>query len=651
MSKLTEKLNDFTFDGDKTVVVNRDELEDAIRFASEQSTVADGVKLYKSSLDPELEAILRETEGYSLEPEYDEAEYTRPDPRAPSENARRVLEEKADERKLSKKKRTIIICAAAVAALAIILAVVLLIKNSAEKREYNEAYNQAQLLYYDGEYDQALEKLREAMAIDKTDECLILMSQCYEAKNDYVNAIAILESSNSDSDVIKKRIEKLKTAKEKYESGQYVLICGVQYEVTTTVLDLSNKNIHSGRLTDLVKLTELTNLNLSGNQISDLSFLIGLDKLESLDLSKNQITDISPLSELTQLRTLHLDDNKITDFTPLYKLENLTMLTISGIEVKASQMKELKEKLPNCLIYNDEADTDVVEISLGSKTFSSDATKLDLSDCGITDIAQLSICTNLEELDLSGNYISDISPLIDIPNLVIVDLSDNKISDIRPLMSLTTIEHLNLAGNSISSITSLSQLKNLKELVLNDNQLDGTASLAKLGNLKILGLKNTGISDSDLSNLYNLKSLKKLYLEGNGNLSEAAVAKLEEKLTGCTVSHSELTKNIELGGKQFASNAETVNASGLGLSEVSAASGFTAVKSMDLSGNIITNVSPLSNLKTLESLNLSDNNIADVTPLYSLRNLKKLDISKNGLTDEQISNIKAALPNCTIIVD
>lgn len=87
----------------------------------------------------------------------------------------------------------------------------------------------------------------------------------------------------------------------------------------------------------------------------------------SLDLSNNQITDISPLSGLTSLHTLHLDNNAIKDFSPLYRLNGLTMLTISGIEVSQNQIKDLKTRLPGCLIYNDEASTDIVEITLGGQ--------------------------------------------------------------------------------------------------------------------------------------------------------------------------------------------------------------------------------------------------------------------------------------------
>lgn len=650
MSKLTEKINELASTEGKTVIVNRSDIEDELRRASEERTVVDEKPAVDSRLDPELEAILRETEGYAFEPEIEEESVRKPK-RSPSENARRVIEEKADERKTRGKKRVIIICGIVVAVLALMLVGTLLLKNSAQNREYEQAYKQAQLLYYDGKYDEALEQLRNAMAIDKTDDCLLLMSQCYEAKCDYVNAIAILESSSSGSDVIKKRIEFLEEAKERYESGQVVLLCGEQYDIKTTVLDLSGKDIRSGRLSDIGRLTELTSLKLADNEITELEFLTPLEKLVSLDLSNNQITDITPLAQLKKLRTLHLDNNDIKDFSPLYDLSELTMLTIGGIEVSQSQIKELKTRLPGCLIYNDEANTDIVEVHLGGKTFKSDVTKLDLSDCSITDLSALSVCTSLEELRLSGNYIRDISPLLDIPKLRVLDLSNNMISDIRPLMSMTTLEHLNLAGNKISSITALSQLKQLKELVLNGNDIDGTQNLAKLSALKILGLKKTGISDADLEKLYNLKNLTVLALENNPDITESGVNQLKKKLPQCKVTHSEFEKKIVLGGKVFSASTESVDASSLGISDISAAAGFKSVRHLDLSNNVISSVSALSSLKTLETLDLSDNNIGDVTPLYSLKNLKMLHIEQNGLSAEQVSELKAALPDCTIIAE
>lgn len=635
-------------DGNETVVIKKDDIEEQIRKSSEESTVLDsGPAPFQSIFDPELEAILRETEGYEAEPEAE----PEPELHGESSNAQRIIEQRAEEQEHRRKKKLIIICAAVVAALAALLVLILALKSGGEAKEYREAFEKAQTYYYDGEYDKALEKLREAMAVDKTDECLLLMSQCYEAKYDYVNAIAILESSNSDSESIKKRIELLKKAKAEYDSGKVVLICGKQYDVETTVLDLSGKSVRSGRLTDLGKLTELTSLKLADNRITTLDFLKPLKKLVSLDLSNNEITDISALSGLQSLRTLHLDGNKIEDFSPLYSLKKLTMLTIGDIEIKESQLKELKEKLPGCLIYSDEAKEDVIDVTLGGKTFKSSVTELDLSGCGIKDISSLSVCTKLTKLDLSDNSISDISPLVDIPGLTELDLSDNDIGDISPLVSMTKLTKLDLSNNRIKSAAAIKELTKLTELQLGGNKLGSFSAVGKLTSLKTLGLNDTGLKDADLSGLYNLKNLKKLNIEDNGSLTESAVAALQKKLTGCTISHSEFAKPIELGGKTFPADAETVEATELGITDISKAAGFTNIKHLDLSKNNISSVSALSALTSLESLDLSDNKLSDVSALHSLTNLRQLWLRGNDLSAEQIDALRAALPDCYISVE
>lgn len=640
---------------EKTVVVKKSDIEQQLHRADEEKTVLDTVNEgYKSIFDPELEEILRETEGYELtpqdedgepeyeeEPEYDEAE----------SDTERIIREQSEHRAHKKRKKLIIVCAAIVAVLAVMLALILALKNGGTESEYSNAFKQAQEYYYAGDYDNALTKLREAMEVKKTDECLLLMSRCYEAKYDYVNAIAILESSTSGSDEIKSEIERLKKAKEDYDSGKIVVICGEQYDVETTSLDLSKKGAGSAALKDIAKLTELTSLKLSDNKIDELDFLTPLKKLTSLDLSNNKISDIKPLKKLSSLRTLHLDGNEIKDFSPLYDIDSLSMLTIGQMDISASQLKELKAKLPNCIIYSDDAKEDVIEIKLGGKTFKNNVKELDLSGCDVHDITLLSACTKLEKLDLSDNSISDISALVDLPNLKELDISNNRISDISPLMSVPKLEYLNLSGNRIKSVAALQDLSGLTELNVSDNELGSIAAIGRLTNLKTLWMDKVGLSDADLEELYNLKNLKKLSIKDNADLSEAAVATLKKKLSGCSISHSELKSEIVLGGKSFAVDAENVEANGLGLSDISKVSGFTNVKHLDLSHNSISRLSPLSTLKTLETLDLSNNSISDVSALTSLKNLKQLWLNGNSISADQIQALKAALPDCYISVE
>jgi len=61
------------------------------------------------------------------------------------------------------------------------------------------------------------------------------------------------------------------------------------------------------------KLSTLTELDLSDNQIVDLKPLSGLPNLSALALSNNQIADIKPLSSLKTLEELRIGGNPIAN--------------------------------------------------------------------------------------------------------------------------------------------------------------------------------------------------------------------------------------------------------------------------------------------------------------------------------------------------
>ncbi|AWY20858.1 leucine-rich repeat domain-containing protein [Moraxella bovis] len=89
-----------------------------------------------------------------------------------------------------------------------------------------------------------------------------------------------------------------------------------------TELDLSRNQIQN--ISALANLTQLTYLWLDENQIQDIAPLANLKQLEHLVLSKNQIQDITPLANLTQLTYLWLSDNQVQNITSLANLKNLT---------------------------------------------------------------------------------------------------------------------------------------------------------------------------------------------------------------------------------------------------------------------------------------------------------------------------------------
>ena len=217
---------------------------------------------------------------------------------------------------------------------------------------------------------------------------------------------------------------------------------------------------------------------------------------------------------------------------------------------------------------------------------------------------------------------------MDITGLKSLDLENNKIDDVRPLMGLKKLEYLNLAGNKIDSVTALSDLKKLNELHLSRNPLKGISALSDLSSLKTLCLDSTGIKDASLQKLYKLDALRTLLLDGNEELTQSAVDELKKKLPGCAVSFTPVTVTLELGGKSFKNDVTELSLVGCGISDISVLSRCTSLKKLDL----------------------SDNPITDASPLYGLSSLRELYISGTSLTPDQIAELEAKLPDCTVYV-
>jgi hypothetical protein len=85
-------------------------------------------------------------------------------------------------------------------------------------------------------------------------------------------------------------------------------------------------------------------LDLSRNQITDISELWNLKTLEELYLSDNQIGYIDSLGNLTKLRVIDLSNNMIDDISPLFDLENLEYVNIVGNKIPKVQIEELLAK-------------------------------------------------------------------------------------------------------------------------------------------------------------------------------------------------------------------------------------------------------------------------------------------------------------------
>jgi internalin A len=91
-----------------------------------------------------------------------------------------------------------------------------------------------------------------------------------------------------------------------------------------TILYLSDNQVSDlGPLSVWTAATELAELGLANNRITDLPSLGNLSALSTVDLSGNQIVDVSPLASLPNLFVLKLNGNRIADLAPLLGFSGL----------------------------------------------------------------------------------------------------------------------------------------------------------------------------------------------------------------------------------------------------------------------------------------------------------------------------------------
>ena len=282
---------------------------------------------------------------------------------------------------------------------------------------------------------------------------------------------------------------------------------------------------------DFKNLPNLTELDLCGNHISDLSFLASLTNLTSLNLSSNEICDLWPLSSLTGLKKLILWNNEQIRFLkPLAGLTELTELSLSVLihpSPRDSQKIEIMDLQPLASLIG------LRKLSLGGKRITdlnslaglTALTELSLRDMKIDDLRPLASLINLAKLDLCYNRIDDLRPLGFLTSLTILDLWNNQINDLRPLSYLTNLIDLNLSDNSVSDLWPLASLTNLRKLKLWENNgwddEPGITDLRPLANLTKLTELDLGSNRiSDIRPLAGLTGLTDLDLEENPPVSD-----------------------------------------------------------------------------------------------------------------------------------
>lgn len=224
----------------------------------------------------------------------------------------------------------------------------------------------------------------------------------------------------------------------------------------------------------LARLTELRELDIYGDDVSNIEGLDELDKLEGLGIFWCQIDSLEPFGAL-QGSLKHLTIlSRSKAVRPLTTLKGLRLQDLESLSLINTSISSIEE-------------CDHLE----------NLKKLVFSNNALTSLSGLDSLVNLESLEVDGNKITSISELLSLTKLRKLDISDNSIQSLKGIEGMTKLEHLKICQNKITSVSECSGLTNLKYIQLSANPLTSLAGIENLSKLEVVSVEE----DSHYSHL------------------------------------------------------------------------------------------------------------------------------------------------------
>ncbi|CAL6068557.1 leucine-rich_repeat domain-containing protein [Hexamita inflata] len=388
-------------------------------------------------------------------------------------------------------------------------------------------------------------------------------------------------------------------------------------------------------------MTQLTQLNLSLNQISDISLLAPLTNLFALDLGQNNIECTSVLSNFKQLVSLDLSENLIAELSSLRDLLNLQILDVSYNNLYS--LNDL-QSLSNTLHLNI---TQTNTCNIDSLAKMTKLTHLFMSSNKIISIQILDKFTELYDLRLENNFIQDFEPI-----------AKHKFANknwVRQQNVPTEVDFMNAFNCNQFEVSKIIN-KNKEKKEMSDNKymlIKKYENEVKTSSLKINDEKLlNNLQFTDVLKLTELEAINSQTICFAEDQVPILLTKL--KLNNCTFKDYNMNLNPITGIYQMEQLIE-LNLSSNKIRDVSEIGNLTNLKKLFLQNNDIYRINELRNLGKLKHVNLSNNQVIFSEPLNQLK--IELLIDNNIVTDNialkhqqkpQLFNYKTFLgPNST----
>mgnify|MGYP003289685856 CR=1 FL=1 len=349
-----------------------------------------------------------------------------------------------------------------------------------------------------------------------------------------------------------------------------------------------------------------------------------LTKITEVNVSDNKcITNLDPLSELSELSVLNCSGTNVSDITPIRNLNGIIELNISG--TKITDISNLKYAN---VVQNFNADsTQIKDISIIG--YYEDLINLSVSNTNVSDISSLSGCENLTTLNLSKTLVNEIASISNLSKLHDLDISNTYVGNLDSIKNLENLQFLNLENTPVTDLKEISNLKKLNEINLSNTEVTSLEPLNGLPQLSIIYCDNSLVTRTE-ADKYRAENPDKLVINETEALREWW-NKLPTFWKPLLLQQTNI-ENINPTKEELHS---IINVRSLKVSNVildgAPISRLTNLEYLDLSGSKIDDLSPLSTLHNLKVLNINNTTISDITPLTNNNSLKELYIENTGI--------------------
>ena len=373
------------------------------------------------------------------------------------------------------------------------------------------------------------------------------------------------------------------------------------------IIDYNNDKYITKMALGKISSLELQNKNLTSDNLSGLDIFYNISVI---DLSDNNITNVSVLTNFKRLYSINLSNNKVTDVSALKDLENLESINLSG-----NNNVNGYEQLDN--LY-----------------------QINLSNTNLSTLNNISNNERLSQLDLSNNTQLDYNSL-KLPKNISYLVLDNTNFKNNNLSNLKNLYSLSIKNNGLKNLDSLRNIKSLTSLDVSNNEITNFSALTE-----IFGKSDDedAISEDEDYGYYGYTSL--IAKENNisdisiiNNIKVDSVDLSNNKITDLSALDNNKIKMIRLSynkikkGIKSLKNVNTIYLDHCGISNIDDFSVLEKTDYLVLDDNDITNFKNLKNINQLTSLSINNNKITDLSYISEFENLYNLSLDNNDITD------------------